>query len=268
MLEVQLARHDMIPPRSPRFEPVGIIDDEAAPPPELARPSDLAFDNGIGGFAPDDGAYVIHLAPGETTPAPWSNILANEGFGTLVTEAGLGFSWAVNSGENRLTPWSNDPVRDPQTEILYLRDEENGHLWTTTPQPAGGTSACQIRHGAGQTTWTRVSEGLEQEVHAFVPLADPVKIVRLQLGNLLTRPRRITATYYTEWLLGAVHGEPAPLRQADYDPVLRAVLAHNPWNEAFQGRVAFLASSRAPHSLSVSRSDFLGFGRPGTYRGR
>jgi cyclic beta-1,2-glucan synthetase len=258
MLEVQLARHDMIPPRSPRFEPVGIIDDEAAPPPELARPSDLAFDNGIGGFAPDDGAYVIHLAPGETTPAPWSNILANEGFGTLVTEAGLGFSWAVNSGENRLTPWSNDPVRDPQTEILYLRDEENGHLWTTTPQPAGGTSACQIRHGAGQTTWTRVSEGLEQEVHAFVPLADPVKIVRLQLGNLLTRPRRITATYYTEWLLGAVHGEPAPLRQADYDPVLRAVLAHNPWNEAFQGRVAFLASSRAPHSLSVSRSDFLG----------
>ena len=44
-------------------------------------------------------------------PAPWTNVLGNPGFGCLVTEAGLGYSWAGNSQMNRLTPWSNDPFR-------------------------------------------------------------------------------------------------------------------------------------------------------------
>src|SRR3546814_10388075 len=82
----------------------------------LPRPSDLQFDNGWGGFAPDSGDYVICLEPGATTPAPWSNVLANDAFGTIVTEGGLGFTWATNSGENRLTPWFNDPIRDRSDE--------------------------------------------------------------------------------------------------------------------------------------------------------
>jgi cyclic beta-1,2-glucan synthetase len=260
-IELQIAAVNRMPSRSPRFEPVGGGASATSTTAELSCPTDLSLFNGIGGFAPDDGAYVIHLPPGDATPAPWSNILANDGFGTLVTEAGLGFSWAINSGENRLTPWSNDPVRDSQTEILYLRDEESGHFWTTTPQPAGAGSAGRVRHGAGYTIWERASEGLHQELLAFVPPADPVKIVRLRLSNLLSRPRRITATYYAEWLLGSVHGEPAPLRSADYDPALHALTAQNPWNEAFSTRTAFLTASQAPHSLSVSRSDFLGRGR-------
>ena len=70
-------------------------------------------------------------------PAPWTNVLANPGFGCLVTEAGLGYSWAGNSQMNRLTPWSNDPVSDPSGEVIYLRDEETGDFWTPTPLPLG-----------------------------------------------------------------------------------------------------------------------------------
>ncbi|WP_235536413.1 MULTISPECIES: GH36-type glycosyl hydrolase domain-containing protein [unclassified Sphingomonas] len=259
-LGAQLAAVDRMPSRSPRFEPVG-GEGETFATSELTCFSDLALFNGIGGFAPDDGAYVIHLPEGAVTPAPWSNILANKDFGTLVTEAGLGFSWAVNSGENRLTPWSNDPVRDPQAEILYLRDEENGHFWTTTAQPAGSGSASRIRHGTGYTIWERASEGLHQEMLAFVPVDDPVKIVRLRLENLLPRSRRITATFYAEWLLGGASVEPAPLRVAYYDAGSHALMARNPWNDAFATRVAFLSASQAPHSLSVSLSDFLGRAR-------
>ena len=253
----QLARHDLPRAQSPRFEPLSDGEKPGPRTPDLPRPDNLAFDNGLGGFT-QEGDYLIYLDPGMTTPAPWSNVLANAGFGTIVTEAGLGFSWSINSGENRLTPWSNDPVEDPQTEILYLRDEENAHLWTPTPQPAGGDSACRIRHGIGHTVWERASEGLEQELLAFVPIDDPVKIVRLRLRNLLPKARRITATYYVEWLLGAVHGEPAPLRTAEYDPAAHAVLAQNPWNEEFRERTAFLTCDLPPHSLTTSRSDFLG----------
>ena len=253
----QLARMAVPQVHSPRFEPLDRNGSPAAPTQDLPKLDNLAFDNGLGGFTAD-GDYVIHLDAGATTPAPWSNVLANPAFGTIVTEAGLGFSWAINSGENRLTPWSNDPVRDPQTEILYLRDEENTHLWTPTPQPAGGHSACRICHGIGHTVWARDSEGLSQELLAFVPVEDPVKIVRLRLRNLRSQARRITATYYAEWLLGAVHGDPAPLRVAEYDPAAHALLAQNPWNEEFRERTAFLTCSLAPHSLTTSRSDFLG----------
>jgi len=255
-IEEQIARADTPAIHGPRFAPVAA---HAAPRPlaDLVRLPDLAFDNGWGGFA-SEGAYVVHLDAGESTPAPWSNVLANDGFGTIVTEAGLGFTWAVNSGENRLTPWSNDPVRDPQGERLYLRDEENARLWTPTPLPLGRESACRITHDAGYTCWERASEGLEQELLAFVPVDEPVKLVRLRLRNRLPQARRITATYYAEWLLGAVRDEPAPLRAASYDPAVHAILAENPWTEEFRGRTAFLASSLAPHSLTTSRRDFHG----------
>ena len=260
-LRQQLLRLDVPPIERPRFEPTGFFDQIESVVPAPPRPDHLLFDNGFGGFTPEGDEYVVHLKPSDPPPAPWANVLANEGFGTIVTEAGLGWTWAGNSGENRLTPWSNDPVSDPQTEALYLRDEESARLWTPTPQPAGNGSACRIRHGAGYTIWERSSESLEQELLTFVPADDPVKIVRLRVRNLLTRPRRITATYYAEWLLGAEAGQPNPILVAEYDAGAHALMASNRWNADFADRVAFLTSTLAPHSLTTSRSEF--FGRDG-----
>ncbi len=256
-LRQQLLRAKEPPPERPPFEPGGTVMADADKPgrPRLAT---LAFDNGLGGFSPDGEEYVIQLEPGGSTPAPWSNVLANACFGSIVTEAGLGWTWAVNSGENRLTPWTNDPVADPQAEAIYLRDEETAHVWTPTPQPVGDRVACEVRHGAGYTTWRATSQGLDQELLAFVPSDDPVKIVRLRLRNLLSRPRRITVTYYAEWLLGARRGQPNPLLASEYDAGAHAILAANRWNSEFADRVAFLTSSLPPHSLTTSRSEFMG----------
>ena len=260
-IATQLARRDAEPLSGPRFAPVA---EREARDPISTEPlpglEPLAFDNGIGGFAKGGREYVIELEPGAATPAPWSNVLANRGFGTIVTEAGLGFSWAVNSGENRLTPWFNDPVRDLQGEVLYLRDEENGRVWTPTPRSMGGDGTVRVRHGIGYTIWERHSEGLSQELTAAVPNEDAVKLVRLRVRNLLPRSRRITATYYARWQLGAVYGEAAPLRTADYEPGAHVLLANNPWNEEFQERTAFLTSTLPPHSLTTSSSDFFGPG--------
>ena len=69
------------------------------------------------------------------TPLPWSNVLANAGFGTVVSSAGSAFTWAGNSRENRLTPFANDPLVDPTGEAIFLRDEESGAVWAATPAP-------------------------------------------------------------------------------------------------------------------------------------
>ena len=63
-------------------------------------------------------------------PAPWANVIANPHGGFVVTERGGGFTWAGNSYFYRLTPWHNDPVSDPASEALYLRDEDTGEVWS------------------------------------------------------------------------------------------------------------------------------------------
>lgn len=240
----------------PRFEPPVPARFETTVP--LARPEGLEFDNGYGGFDTNKKEYVIHLEPGMHTPAPWCNVLANDTFGSIVTEAGLGFTWAINSGENRLTPWSNDPVMETPGEVLYLRDEATADVWSVSPAPRSHETACQISHGLGYTTWKQHSHALEQEMLAFVPVDDPVKIVRLRLQNTSGQSRRITATYYAEWLLGALGSTAKPHILCTYDPGLHAILANNGWNPEFAARLAFLAASKPPHSVSGDRQEFLG----------
>ena len=103
------------------------------------RASSLEFFNGLGGFGDGGREYVTVLGEGQWTPAPWVNVVANPRFGFQVSESGAGYTWAVNSRENQLTPWSNDPVSDPPGEAFYVRDEETGELWgpTAAADPRG-----------------------------------------------------------------------------------------------------------------------------------
>jgi cyclic beta-1,2-glucan synthetase len=226
--------------------------------PKLEKPDDLLFDNTYGGFDARIGEYVINLQAGQDTPAPWCNILANAAFGTIVSEAGLGFTWATNSGEFRLTPWSNDPVTNTPGEVLYLRDEITGQKWTVSPTPIGDNFDCQIQHGKGYTRWKQNSHDFEHEMLVFVPPEDTVKLVRMRLKNSSTENRRITATYYAEWILGALGSAAKPHVICNYDTTTQSIIASNSWNPEFEGRIAFLTASKKPHSISGDRHDFLG----------
>ncbi|HSJ58128.1 MAG TPA: glucoamylase family protein [Anaerolineae bacterium] len=239
-----------------------------APPAPVERPEGLRFDNGLGGFDRDGREYVIYLPPGVATPAPWVNVVANDarggGFGFLASESTLGFTWAGNSGENRLTPWSNDPVRDPAEEALYLRDEETAAVWSVTPLPAPSGAPYLVRHGAGYTAFEHHSHGLDQHLRVYVAPDAPVKVARLRVENRWDRPRRITATYYAAWVLGVNRDQTQQYVITEYDPDRHALLARNPYSAEFAARVAFAASSSVPHGMTADRTEFLGRnGEPG-----
>ena len=179
-------------------------------------------------------------------PAPWVNVVANPRCGFLVSEGGGGNTWAGNSQQNRLTPWSNDPVVDPAGEALYLRDEATAQVWTVTQRPAGRDGVCQVRHRAGSTQFLRRDHGLFQRIEVFVAEKDPVKLVRLRLQNLGARARRLTVTYYAQWVLGATTESARAFVVPEYDVASETLLARNPWVSEFAQRTAFLVADRRP----------------------
>ena len=260
-LAAHLAKSSPGHPKLPRFEPTLPHDGNHGPQPR--RRPELLFDNGTGGFSEDGREYVISVAPGKAPPAPWCNVIANAEFGCLVSESSLGASWSLNSGENRLTPWRNDAVFDTPAEALYLRDEETAAVWSTTPLPAGGPSETLVRHGAGYTSYESEFHGLEQTLTLFVPPDAGLKVVRLRMRNTLARHRRLTATYYAEWVLGSRREPQRPYIVSEFDADHACLLATCSWHAEFAERVSFLASMNKPHNITTDRTEFLG--RRGDY---
>ncbi len=230
------------------------------PPP---RPR-LSFFNGLGGFADAGREYVTILGEGQWTPAPWINVISNPRFGFQVSESGAGFTWAVNSRENRLTPWSNDPVTDPVSEALYIRDEDSGAIWTPTPLPIRQPSPYQIHHGQGYSRFELQCHEIASRLTQYVPLDDPVKISRLTLRNLSERTRRLSVTAYVEWVLGVFREKSAPFVVTTIDEETRSLFAWNRWNPVYAERVAFADLSGQQDEWTADRTEFLG--RNGTLR--
>ncbi len=221
--------------------------------------SRLQFFNGLGGFSEDGREYVTTLGPGQWTPAPWINVISNPAFGFQVSESGAGYSWAGNSRENQLTPWSNDPVSDPAGEVLYIRDEETGDLWTPTALPIREEDSIYTsRHGQGYSRFEHDSHGIRAELLQFVPLQDPIKISRLRLINASKRTRRISVTAYVEWVLGTSRAASGPFIVTEKDEASGAILARNSWNTEFGERVAFVDMAGGQKSWTTDRTEFLG----------
>ncbi len=212
------------------------------------------FGNRTGGFKPNGDEYVITGTP----PAPWSNVLANPNAGCLATDSGLGFTWVGNSQANRLTPWSNDPVSDPPAESVYLRDDETGQMWSPTPLPAGGRAPTIVYHGAGFTSYAQEQYRLATELTVFVPIGDPVKIIRLHITNRGEQARRLSAAFFAEWVLGTVRDQTVWSIVTEVDPESGALFARNAFNAEFGSAIAFADLSLRPRTLTGDRTEFLG----------
>ena len=239
------------PPARPGAGPT----DNAAPP----APRDLEFFNGLGGFGADGREYVTVLSGGQSTPAPWINVISNPTFGFQVAAEGGGYTWAVNSRENQLTPWSNDPVTDRPGEVLYVHDEDTGELWTPTASPINDERGqYTVRHGQGYSRFERQAHGIALELLQYVPLDDSIKISRLKIRNSSKRTRRVSVTAYAEWVLSSSRSGAAPFIVTEMDAQTGALFAMNPWNTAFRTRVAFADLGGRQTSWTADRREFLG----------
>jgi cyclic beta-1,2-glucan synthetase len=252
-LAVQLDRPRVLANNPP---PPRVVRPRANALPELVPPPGVELFNGLGGFAEGGREYLVRLGPGQFTPAPWINVIANAQFGFQVSAEGAGFTWARNSRDNQLTPWSNDPVSDRTGEALFVRDEETGELWGPTAAPIRDPYSTYVaRHGQGYSRFEHLSHGIALELLAFVPLADPVKLLRLTLRNVSGRSRSLTVTAYAECVLGTSRQATAAHLVTARDSSTGALLARNPWAG---GGTGFADLRGAQRSWTCDRREFLG----------
>jgi len=235
----------------------------AAKPPRPAAgrqpdTADLRYWNGFGGFKAD-GSYSIRLKGRQSTPQPWVNIIANDRFGMLVSAEGAPFSWAGNSRDYQLTPWSNDPVANRPGEALYLVDMVSKKRFSpVSAVECDDNVLYEARHGFGYSAFSSHHDGLELELVHTVDTEQPLRLSRLRLTNTGSGSRILRLYNYVEWVLGPNRAKTAPFLVPSYDKKRAAMLAANPYSLDKAAYTAFVAASQVPAGVTADRVEFIG----------
>ena len=133
---------------------------------EIPNKDRLVFDNSYGGFKNNGREYVIY---NKNTPAPWSNVISNPNFGTIITNNGCGYTYAYNSGEFKISSWTNETVINDKSEGFKF----NGKMFD--PE--------KCTHGFGYSILESETELLKHEVTEFVCEYDNCKIYLMNITN-------------------------------------------------------------------------------------
>lgn len=217
----------------------------------------VAFDNGIGGLTPE-GAYRMRVRDNHLPPAPWANVVANETGGFIVSERGPGSTWAGSSYFFRLTPWHNDPVSDPPADVIYLRDEATGELWSATPAPIASELPYVVTHQQGASVFVHRRAAIATELTIGLAPQGAVRVSVLRITNESAEPRRLSVTSYAEWNLGTLREHTQHQVVTSFDAGRRAVLAQNTFDPGFCEWVAFSTMSEPVASHTGDRREFIG----------
>ena len=218
---------------------------------------DLIFFNGHGGFTPGGKEYIITTTREHTTPAPWINVIANENFGTIISETGSSYTWFENAHEFRLTPWNNDSVSDCGGEAFYIRDEKTGAFWSPMPFPVRGKSAYITRHGFGYSVFEHVENGIVTETKVYTDTDAAIKFIVIKIHNRSGRLRKLSVTGYVQWILADLHAKSLLHIVTETTPDNNTIFAKNAYSAEFANRVAFFDTDDA-HSFSGDRTEFIG----------
>jgi cyclic beta-1,2-glucan synthetase len=224
----------------------------------LREPPTVIERSPLGGFSPDTNHYHLAQVGPLRPPLPWANVIANPHFGFLATEAGGGYTWSENSRENRLTTWSNDPVLDPPSEVLYIRRADSGEYWSLTPLPAGGGLEYSVEHGFGQSTYSTNNSGIESTLTLSGSVQDRVKWYSITLSNLDTQEQKLELYLYCDLVLGVTRDDTYRFISSGFDRTSQVLHFQNYYNNEFAGRVVAVGASEPVVSYTSSRLEFVG----------
>ena len=196
----------------------------------------LVFDNGYAGFNKTGTEYIIY---NNGTPAPWSNVIANEKFGTIITNTGAGYTYFENSSEFKITSWTNDTVVSDVSEGFKF-DGKRFH-----------PESCV--HGLGYSILKSESLELEKEITEFVPVDDTVKLYLLKLKNKTNKKLDFDVSYFINPVLGNFEEKTARHILSEFIPSDNCVKLRNVYSVNYSEFCVYMSSSERINSSVIDR---------------
>ncbi len=232
--------------------------EEKAGKPILPK-ENLQYENEYGGFSENGKEYHLVINKENRLPTVWSHIMANETFGTLVTDSMGGFTWSKNSRLNRISSWSNNQVADIPSEVFYLQDNETLKAWSLGLNPMPDNKDYHVTYGFGYSIYEHESEQIRQKVTMFIPRKEEAKISLLELKNLEPKRKKINLVYYIKPVLGEDEEKTKENMQMKFYENANMVCLENKTNVDFQ-EIMYVASSEKIISYTGSKEFFFGKG--------
>ncbi len=180
----------------------------------IGRTANASLTAPVGEFAAASGEFRFDVGERLRPARPWINVLSNPAFGAQISEAGGGYTWAVNSRLNQLTAWSNDPVSDPPSEWFLLQDRRTREVWSLA-LPAL-SSSYRVAHGQGYSIISHRHGELAVTASWCVDARASVKQVRIRLVNRGHRTLYLRVIGIAEWLMGASRADRATVHTAHF----------------------------------------------------
>lgn len=186
--------------------------------------------------------------------------MANDRFGTVVTESGGGYTWYKNSRLNRVTSWHNSASTNIPSEIIYLKDEDNGRTWTPTAMPMPDDKNYNVIYGFGYAKYIHTSDDLVQELEVFVPNEESAKINILTLKNNAPKKKKIKIVYYAKPVLGEDEIKSDGYIKLQYEENSNVLIAKNLYDVDGLKDIIYISSSEKIKSFTGNKKNFLGKG--------
>ncbi len=218
----------------------------------------LKYYNEYGAFSEDGKEYWICVNKEKRLPTVWSHIMANEKFGTIVTENMGGYSWYKNSRLNRLTSWNNNPSFDIPSEIIYVKDMDTKECWSLGLNPMPDNRNYNVVYGFGYCKYIHSHLGIEQELEMFVPREDSCKIGILKLSNKTPNRKHLKLYYYIKPVIGEDEFKTSGNISTKFDRNSNVLTACNLYASEIDNTKLYMSSSEKIKSYTGDKKFFLG----------
>ena len=226
----------------------------------LQNTENLLYYNEYGGFSEDGKEYLITVNKEKRLPTVWCNILANEKFGTVVTDSMGGYTWYKNSRLNRVTAWENNACYDIPSEAIFIKNLENNKTWSLGLNPKPDDNNYNIINGFGYTKYIHKSQGIEQELTVFVPKEDSAKVEILKLKNTTPNKKQFKIYYYIKPVLGEDEYKTNRYINLEFDKNNNLILLNNNYNSEIKNSKVYLSCSEKILSYTGDKEFFFGKG--------
>ena len=226
----------------------------------LKEKENLKYYNEYGAFSNDGKEYLIKVNKNNRLPTVWSHIMANEKFGTVMTENMGGYTWYKNSRLNRLSNWENHPSYDIPSEIIYLKDEQTQKAWSLSLNPMPDDKNYNVIYGFGYCKYIHKSNGVEQEIEFFVPKEDSCKVGILNLKNTTPNKKKWKLYYYIKPVIGEDQIKTNSYIDLNFDQKNNLVYAKNLYRNEMKETKIYISSSERIKSYTGDKNFFLGEG--------